>query len=172
VNDRRALLTAALGFLQLPAQTSALRAPHTWLDSWTGIGHIVVGMDRHGFRLSLEKWGNSDGGWTAAFERDAKVSPAGFGSAATPWQRYNRPRGAPFAAADNSPPGRHGGLLPRLNHNGSEGSGWSDRRCQHAAPSERPPRASHRRRRSFSVKPELVRCADLRQAMIRAGWFN
>jgi hypothetical protein len=32
-NHRRALLTAALGFLQLPPQTSALRALHAWLDS-------------------------------------------------------------------------------------------------------------------------------------------
>jgi hypothetical protein len=31
---RRALLTAALGFLQLPPQTSALRALHAWLDDW------------------------------------------------------------------------------------------------------------------------------------------
>ena len=30
---RRALLTAALGFLRLPPQTRALRALHAWLDS-------------------------------------------------------------------------------------------------------------------------------------------
>jgi hypothetical protein len=55
VNDRRALLTAAVGFLQLPPQTSALRALRAWLDSWTGIGHIVTGMERHGFRAVVEQ---------------------------------------------------------------------------------------------------------------------
>jgi hypothetical protein len=43
---RRALLTAALGFLQLPPQTSALRALHDWLDNWRGVGFIVDGMRR------------------------------------------------------------------------------------------------------------------------------
>jgi hypothetical protein len=42
---RRALLTAALGFLQLPPQTKALAALDSWLDNWTGIGLIVVGME-------------------------------------------------------------------------------------------------------------------------------
>jgi hypothetical protein len=35
---RRALLTAALGSLQLPPQTSALRALYAWLDNWRGSG--------------------------------------------------------------------------------------------------------------------------------------
>ena len=49
---RRALLTAALGFLRLPPKTPALRALHAWLDSWVGIGHVVVRMERIGFRVS------------------------------------------------------------------------------------------------------------------------
>jgi hypothetical protein len=49
IDRRRALLTAALGFVQLPPQTSAaLRALHAWLDSWAGVGHIVVGMGLSG----------------------------------------------------------------------------------------------------------------------------
>jgi hypothetical protein len=40
---RRALLTAALGFLRLPPQTSALRALHAWLDNWRGVGLVVEG---------------------------------------------------------------------------------------------------------------------------------
>ena len=52
---RRALLPAAVGFLRLPSQTSALRALHAWLDTWSGIGHIVVGMERYGYRVSIKK---------------------------------------------------------------------------------------------------------------------
>jgi hypothetical protein len=51
---RRALLTATLGFLHLASGTSALRTLHGWLDSWSGVGHVVVGMARYGFRLSLK----------------------------------------------------------------------------------------------------------------------
>ncbi len=61
------LLTAALGFLQLPPQTSALRALHAWLDNWRGVGLIVDGMDRLGFRVSLKKYGNGEGSWVASF---------------------------------------------------------------------------------------------------------
>jgi hypothetical protein len=50
---RRALLTAALGFLQLPPDTPPLAALHAWLDSWSGVGVIVVGMQRAGYRVSL-----------------------------------------------------------------------------------------------------------------------
>jgi hypothetical protein len=43
---RRALLSAALAFLQLPPQTPALRALHAWLDNWRGVGLVVDGMRR------------------------------------------------------------------------------------------------------------------------------
>jgi hypothetical protein len=62
LQEARALL-AALGFLQLPTQTSALRALHAWLDNWRGVGVIVVGMERYAFRLSLKKYGNGAGAW-------------------------------------------------------------------------------------------------------------
>ena len=48
VHRRRALLTAALGFLQVPPRAPELRLLRRWLDSWSEIGHIVVGMERHG----------------------------------------------------------------------------------------------------------------------------
>ena len=82
---RRALLTAALGFLQLPLQTPALRALHSWLDCWSGIGLVVVGMERQGFSLSLRKYGNGDGAWVAQFNSDAMTASDGFGSGQTPW---------------------------------------------------------------------------------------
>ena len=78
---RRALLTAALGFLQLPAQTSAQAALHAWLDSWRGVGLIIDGMRRQGYRVSLREID----AWVASFRHDSMVSDDGFGSAPTPW---------------------------------------------------------------------------------------
>jgi hypothetical protein len=81
---RRTLLTAALDFLRLPPRAHELRVLHRWLDSWSGIGHIVVGMDRLGYDVSLKKWG--DGGWTATFSRDTMLANDGFGSGSAPWR--------------------------------------------------------------------------------------
>ena len=53
---------------------------HRWLDNWKGIGHIVVGMERQGFRLSLKKYGDGAGAWVAQFNRDVMTSADGFGS--------------------------------------------------------------------------------------------
>ena len=86
MTDRRSLLAAALGFLQLSPQTSALRALHAWLDNWRGIGVIVVGMERQRRRLSLNKYGNGEGAWVAQFSRDVMTSADGFGSGPTPWR--------------------------------------------------------------------------------------
>ena len=83
---RRALLTAALGFLQFPPRTPTLRALHAWLDNWRGVGLIVHGMRRHGYRVSLREID----AWVASFRHDPMVSDAGFASAATPWQAVQR----------------------------------------------------------------------------------
>jgi hypothetical protein len=83
---RRALLTAALGFLQLPPQTSALRALHAWLDNWRGVGLIVHRMRRQGYRVSLREID----AWVANFRHDPMVSDDGFGSAPTPWKAVQR----------------------------------------------------------------------------------
>jgi hypothetical protein len=48
---RRALLAAALGSVQLPPQTSALRALHACLESWAGVVVLAVGMIRQGYDL-------------------------------------------------------------------------------------------------------------------------
>jgi hypothetical protein len=54
MNDqRRKHLVAALGFLQLKPIEPELRMLHRWLDSWTGVGLITVGVERQGLRLSL-----------------------------------------------------------------------------------------------------------------------
>ena len=52
------LLVAALGFAGLPRPSNdrAFWALQIWLDSWSGIGHIAVGMHRQGFDLQLTEY--------------------------------------------------------------------------------------------------------------------
>jgi hypothetical protein len=83
---RRALLAAALGFLQLPPQPSALHALHAWLDTWRGVGLIVDGMARQGYRVSLREID----AWVASFRSHPMVSDDGFASASTPWKAVQR----------------------------------------------------------------------------------
>jgi hypothetical protein len=46
-------LRAALGFLRLRPTEPELQLLHRWLDTWSGVGLITVGVERHGMRLSL-----------------------------------------------------------------------------------------------------------------------
>ena len=41
--------------LPRPAYDRSLWALRTWLDSWAGIGHVVVGMHRQGYDLQLTR---------------------------------------------------------------------------------------------------------------------
>jgi hypothetical protein len=59
---RRALLTAALGFLQLrqePAEVATLRR---YMDSWRGLGDVVGGINAQGYDLELRQFPR---GWRA-----------------------------------------------------------------------------------------------------------
>ena len=58
LDQRGQLLRAALGFAGLPrpSHDRALRALRTWLDSWSGIDRIAVGMRREGFDLQLTQY--------------------------------------------------------------------------------------------------------------------
>jgi len=87
-DSRRALLIAALGFAQISAPAASLRALRSWLDDWTGVGHVVVGMERQGFAVSLGKIHGD--GWRASFHRDPMTSAAGFATADTPWRAVQR----------------------------------------------------------------------------------
>ena len=49
----RSGLRAALGFLQLPSRAPELRLLHRWLDTWSGVGLIAVGLLRQGWDLQL-----------------------------------------------------------------------------------------------------------------------
>ena len=40
----------------MPSYDRALWALRTWLDSWTGIGRIAVGMHRQGYDLQLTQY--------------------------------------------------------------------------------------------------------------------
>jgi hypothetical protein len=82
------LLRAALGFLSVEPREPELEMLHRWLDTWSGIGHVIAGMSRQGYDLELRRYNGQ--GWRATFY------PAGFehsrttfhGSALmpTPWQ--------------------------------------------------------------------------------------
>ena len=56
----------------------ALHALRSWLDSWSGIGHVAVGMHRQGFDLQLTQYDERglardvlhDGDGTLSRERD------------------------------------------------------------------------------------------------------
>src|SRR5438552_18042466 len=79
---RRALLVAALGFLQLSPQARELVLVHRWRDSWRGVGFIVEGMRRQGYRVSLREIDAC----VASFSSHPMVSDDGFGSGPTPWK--------------------------------------------------------------------------------------
>jgi hypothetical protein len=90
--DRRAQnLRAALGFLRIPPRVPELRLLRRWLDTWTGVGLITVGVERHGYRLSLSHIADRE--WRAMFMAHPMFAPAGFGVAKTPWQAVQRAAG-------------------------------------------------------------------------------
>jgi hypothetical protein len=87
--DRRlATLRAALGFLHLAPRAPELRLLHRWLDTWTGVGLITVGVERLGHRLALTHV--ADGEWRAVFAGHPLFAPVGYGVAPTPWRAVQR----------------------------------------------------------------------------------
>ena len=56
----------------------------SWLSTWSGRGHGVVGMERQGYALSLRKLVND--GWNAGFEQHRLLAPAGSANAPTPFE--------------------------------------------------------------------------------------
>jgi len=88
---RGRLLVAALGFAGLP-RPSYDHALWAWLDSWSGIGRIAVGMHRQGFDLQLTQY--DERGWPATFYttgmEHSPTSATGTGWERTPWHATQR----------------------------------------------------------------------------------
>src|SRR5207249_175234 len=81
---RRALLLAALAAMRVKTDAPELAILHAWLDSWSGLGLVVVGMQRHGYDLTLT---HDRSGWRATFlhrrERQQTIGPGPAGPAET-----------------------------------------------------------------------------------------
>jgi len=67
IDHRGRLLMTALGFAgcSMPSYDRSLWALRTWLDSWSGIGHVAVGMHRQGYDLQRAQY--DERGWRATF---------------------------------------------------------------------------------------------------------
>jgi hypothetical protein len=94
IDARRRLLVAALGFARLARSSHdrGLQALQIWLDSWSGIGRIAVGMARQGYDLQLTRY--DDRGWRATFYttgmEHSPTSATGTGWERTPWHATQR----------------------------------------------------------------------------------
>jgi len=103
LDARGRLLMAALGFAgcAMPSYDRALWALRTWLDSWSGIGHVAVGMHRQGFDMQLTQY--DERGWRATFHttgmEHSPTSATGTGWERTPWHATQR---AAWKALDNA----------------------------------------------------------------------
>jgi hypothetical protein len=94
LDQRGQLLRAAVGFTgcSMPSYDRALWTLRSWLDSWSGIGHIAVGMHRQGSDLQLTQY--DEKGWRAAFYttgmEHSPTSATGTGWEPTPWHATQR----------------------------------------------------------------------------------
>ena len=91
-------LRGALAFLQLPPRAPEMKLLHRWLDSWTGIGLIAVGLHRQGWDQQLTQFG--DGNWRATFYVTGMAHSIVGGSAwePTPWRAVQRVAGQHLCA--------------------------------------------------------------------------
>ena len=94
LDPRGQLLRAALGFAGLPRPSydRSLWRLRTWLNSWSGIGHVAVGMHRQGFDLQLTQY--DDRSWRATFYTTGiehpPTSATGTAWERTPWHATQR----------------------------------------------------------------------------------
>ena len=56
----------------MPLYDRALHALRAWLDSWSGIGHVAVGMHRQSFGLQLTEY-DERGWWATLHHRDGAL---------------------------------------------------------------------------------------------------
>jgi len=92
LDQRGQLLQAALGFAGLPSTDGSLLVLRSYLDSWSGIGRIAVGMAHQGFDLQLTRY--DERGWRATFYttgmEHSPTSATGTGWEPTPWHATQR----------------------------------------------------------------------------------
>jgi hypothetical protein len=94
LDQRGRLLVATLGFVgcAMPSYDRALWALRTWLDSWSGIGRVAVGMAHQGYDLQLTRY--DERGWRATFYttgmEHSPTSATGTGWEPTPWHATQR----------------------------------------------------------------------------------
>jgi hypothetical protein len=76
----------------MPSYDRALHALRTRLDSWSGIGHVTVGMVRQGYGLQLTRY--DERGWRATFYttgmEHSSTSATGTGCERTAWHARQR----------------------------------------------------------------------------------
>jgi hypothetical protein len=86
MDARARLLRAAVGFALVRQNAPELRLVHRWLDSWRGIGDVVVGMARQGWDLQLTEYDAER--WRATFFVAGQARSIVGGSAweTTPWR--------------------------------------------------------------------------------------
>jgi hypothetical protein len=92
LDPRGRRLSAALAAVLVPDNAPELRLVRAWLDSWSGIGLIVVGMSHQGFTVSLGEHGV--GRWIAVFFHGRgghePIAAAGTAQEPTPWRAVQR----------------------------------------------------------------------------------
>ena len=65
-----------------------------WLRTWAGIGHVVVGMERQGYAVSVQKI--HDDGWAGSFhDHPMFAPPKALRERRRRLLRFNGPCGAP-----------------------------------------------------------------------------
>jgi hypothetical protein len=78
---------SALSIQTRVAYDRAIWALRTWLDSWSGIGRVAIGMARQGFDLQLTRY--DERGWRATFyttgTEHSATSATGTAWERTPW---------------------------------------------------------------------------------------
>src|SRR5712691_10319297 len=93
MSNRLSLLVAALGLVLVKNWRSVPEVVtlHAWLDTWSGLGAIVVGMERHGFELWLARDRN---GWRSTFLHRSHVMQPWVGQVLVQeaaWRALNTP---------------------------------------------------------------------------------
>lgn len=91
-NPRRALLAAALGFMEIAWRGDAPPAAvalSRWMGSWRGLGAVLTGMSAQGFDVELRQYPHA---WRASFFPTGIAHSIVLGSAwePTPWRAVHR----------------------------------------------------------------------------------